>query len=52
MLNLINEFLGISIIETMGIYLGTFVVCLFGFLALEFLIQLVLIFWRWLFRVR
>lgn len=48
----LEEFLGVSLIDTMGVYLGTLVTSFFAFLALDFLIQLLLIFWRWVFRVR
>jgi len=52
MLDLINDLLGFSLFDEMGSTLGSMIASLFLFLAMEFLIQLILLFWRWMFHVK
>lgn len=52
MADFVNAFLGIDVFNTAGNYIGMLIVFAFSFLAIEFLVQMILIFWRWLFRVK
>lgn len=48
MLNFVNSFLGFNVLDVFGIYFGYMVIVLFAVLSLDFLIQIIMVFWRWL----
>lgn len=52
MLEFINSLLGFNLADVFGEYLSCLVIVLFAIISVEFFIQLFLIFWRWLFRVK
>lgn len=52
MLDLINSLLGFNLTDTFGEYFSFLIVVLFAVISVEFFVQLFLIFWRWLFRVK